>query len=134
MSRKEKKRVTNVSDFLVSDSDVETIEIEVDGGISEWKIRKPTYIQKTHALSKALIPNAKGMVFELDLGAYYRELMEKCVVSAPWGELKSTQILGLKPEVGEKLQRCLPGPFTMEVDDEMKKKLSGLFQGDGQTT
>jgi hypothetical protein len=97
------------SDLTVSsNSEKHTIETPV-GELSVW-VKDLSWIERQEALSQfvTLAPDASGnMTPNIDFGGYWRFVFKRCITKTD-PDLSVEQLLALKPEVGNEVQRLLP--------------------------
>jgi hypothetical protein len=98
------------SDLLIDTKATEhTLETPF-GELIVW-VKDLSWIERQEALGKfvSLTPDTDGnMTPSIDFGGYWRFVFKHCITKTE-PSLTTKQLLGLKPEVGAKVQALLPG-------------------------
>lgn len=81
------------------------------------RVKPMTWSTKNQILSKSMIySKEKGVKFNLDF--YNKECLVNMITKAPWGETSHLFLSQIDDELGDKLQKLIPGPFIDEEEAE----------------
>ena len=103
-----------VNDLLIdNNSEQHTIQTEF-GELSVW-IKDLTWIERQEALSQFVGLKNDGdgnMIPQIDFGGFWKFVFTKCITKSE-PSLTTKQLLTLKPEIAQEIQKLLPSFDTL---------------------
>ena len=113
--------VATLDDIKVSGNPTEHKIVLKDNKVLKVWMKEPTWVDKQYALSGWVEIDQKAKEAKPNFMEYYRRILERCLVrSEP--PFNMTDVLSLRPEVGEALEKLLPSPIEIGITQEEEKK------------
>lgn len=106
------------TDALIDDSETERKWFKVDGKVYWFDIKEISWEKKTDVLDENLVTDSRTGEIDLDMGGYYRQMMETVIEDKSVEGGLATFLKGMSPELGDQLQDEVPQPGTVMDESE----------------
>lgn len=109
-------QLVDANEFFMSEDGDETFEVAIKGKSGQTysvTLKPVSWLVRNRIATKSLKIQATGNThFALD--EYYREMLERMIVSAPWGRTSAIELAKLRDVVGEQLEQYVPMPAQLQ--------------------
>jgi len=105
-----------VDDWIIDQSEKEVV-FTYKGKEVVVKVKPLTWSKKNQILSNCMSFTSKEGGARFNMDAYNKECLMYMITNAPWGKTTAIFLSQIDDDLGAKLQKLVPGPFSGDEDE-----------------